>query len=86
MLSRRRHEGGPVRVPAEVARGIEAVRHSGLCNMLDRPVVIDLARMLGHEATAEWIEANKTAYAELVFHGLVVDEGDSHATYYANGG
>lgn len=74
MLPRRKYEGGPVRVPAEVARGIEEVRRSGATNMLDRPMVIDIARLLDYDEAADWIEANKSTYAELVFRGLEVDD------------
>ena len=47
--------GSPVPVPAQVFDGIEAVRLSGLTNMLDRPVVGDLAEAMGFEHAARWV-------------------------------
>jgi len=43
-------------VTREVLDGLEAVRTSGLTNMLDRPVVVELARQMGFDETARWIE------------------------------
>jgi len=57
-------------VPENVLRGIEAVRKSGLTNMLDRPMVIKLVRELGVPEAAEWIEKNRKLYAEGIFKGF----------------
>jgi hypothetical protein len=54
--------------------GSEAVRRSAATNMLDRPTVIGIARELGWHEAADWIETNMSAYAELVFCGLGVDD------------
>ena len=60
----------PIPVPENVLRGIDAVRKSGLTNMLARPVVIKLARELGFPEAANWIENNRKLYAEGVFKGF----------------
>jgi len=60
-------------VPENVLRGIEAVRKSGLTNMLDRPMVIKLAWELGFPDAAEWIENNRKQYAEGIFKGFRAD-------------
>lgn len=63
-----------VTIPAAVYAGLEAVRQSGLSNMLDRPRVIELAEMMGYDETADWLRANRTAYSEGVFAGFVPGE------------
>ena len=68
-------DDAPVRipVPALVWQGIDAVRLSGLTNMLDRPEVIRIARELDFSEAAGWIEAHPKEYAEGVFRGFVVE-------------
>mgnify|MGYP006295764127 FL=1 len=68
-------DDAPVRipVPAVVWQGIDAVRLSGLTNMLDRPEVVRIARELDFTAAAGWIEAHPKKYAEGVFRGFVVE-------------
>jgi hypothetical protein len=66
---------GPVRVSHEVFAGLEAVRESGLTNMLDRPVVIEIAETMGFRETALWIRAHRDLYAIGIFQGFEV-EGD----------
>lgn len=65
----------PARIPisALVWQGIDAVRLSGLTNMLDRPVVARLAGDLGYPDSARWIEEHPKEYAEGVFRGFIVD-------------
>lgn len=60
-------------VPAVVWQGIDAVRLSGLTNMLDRPEVVRIAGELGFPEAARWIETHPKEYAEGVFRGFVVD-------------
>ena len=60
----------PVPVPRDVFDGIEAVRRSGLTNMLDRPRVAELAAEFGFNEAAEWIAANRDLYARAIFHGF----------------
>ena len=62
-----------IAIPALVWQGIDAVRLSGLTNMLDRPVVVRLAGELGYPDAARWIEEHPKEYAEGVFRGFVVD-------------
>lgn len=64
---------GPVEVSAEVYEGIEAVRRSGLTNMLDRPVVAHLADELGFAESASWVREHRDLYARALFHGFQVD-------------
>lgn len=65
---------GPVKVPPDVYDGIEAVRASGLTNMLDRNTVAGLAVRLGFPAAADWIRENPSLYSRAVFHGLKAKE------------
>lgn len=58
-------------VPAAVLDGLEAVKRSGLTNMLDRPMVARLALEMGHVDLAFWIEANPGLYAQGIFRGFV---------------
>jgi hypothetical protein len=60
-------------IPALVWQGIDAVRLSGLTNMLDRLVVARLAGELGWPDAARWIEEHPKEYAEGVFRGFIVD-------------
>jgi hypothetical protein len=70
-------KGGRVLVSREVLEGIEAVRRSGLTNMLDRPVVAELAEAMGFEAAARWVRENRDLYARGVFQGFeAVEEPD----------
>ncbi len=66
---------GPVRVPPEVLKGLEAVRRSGLTNMLDRPAVATIAAWMGHEATARWVREHRDLYARGVFRGFEAEGG-----------
>jgi len=59
-----------VRVPNEVPEGIVAVRDSGLTNMLDRPVVAQLAAEMGFAEAARWVEAHRKEYADGIFRGF----------------
>jgi len=65
-----------VRVSEDVMRGLDAVRESGLTNMLARDTVARLAREWGFEATARWIETHHKQYAEGLFAGFAVKEAD----------
>ena len=65
---------GAVRVTRGVYEGIEAVRRSGLTNMLDRPVVARLAGEMGYEDASRWVRLHRDLYSRAVFHGLKVEE------------
>ncbi len=63
-----------VKVPKAVLDGLEAVRKSGLTNMLDRPVVAELAREFGFEEAARWIRARRRDFAAGIFQGFEAEE------------
>ncbi len=63
-----------IRVPAKALEGIEAVRRSGLVNMLDRNGVAEVAMALGLPAVAAWVAAEPGQYARGVFRGFEADE------------
>ena len=68
--------GDKIQIPAEVLRGIEAVRVSGRTNMLDRPAVAAIALELGYVDAAFWLEdkANHKTYATGIFQGFAEEE------------
>lgn len=61
---------GPVQVPAEVLRGIDAVLESGRTNMFDVATVCDLADEFGYEETVRWIRANEQLYCRGLFNSF----------------
>jgi len=63
-----------VRVPKAVLDGLEAVRRSGLTNMLARTTVADLAEEFGFDETARWIGAHRDLYAHGIFRGFEAEE------------
>ena len=63
-----------IRVPAKILDGIEAVRRSGLVNMLDRNGVAEVAMALGLPTVAAWVVAEPGQYARGVFRGFVAEE------------
>lgn len=65
-----------VEITQDVYEGLEFIRQSGVTNMLDRPMVLQLAREWEFEATADWIESVDTrTYGELIFKGpIVIDD------------
>ncbi len=65
-----------IKVPNEVLKGIIAIRDSGLTNMLDRPVVVQLAAEMGYDEVARWIKACPREYAQGVFQGFDGHESD----------
>lgn len=67
-----------VEISQQVFDGLEFIRQSGVTNMLDRPMVLELAKEWGFEATADWIERVDTrTYAGLIFKGPRVIEGET---------
>ncbi len=70
-MDRYKIEGDPIVVGPAVIEGIDAVRETGLTNMLDRLEVARIAHTLGHYAARAWIDANPTAYVEGVMRGFV---------------
>jgi hypothetical protein len=75
MIDRKRETvaPAPIRVSREVFAGLEAVRQSGLTNMFDRPVVIQLAETMGFAETARWVQAHRDLYAAGIFQGFEVE-------------
>jgi len=63
-----------VEVPRGVLDGLEAVRQSGLTNMLDRAAVALLAAEFGFEDAARWIETHKKEFAAGIFRGFEATE------------
>jgi len=66
-----RHKGDPVVVWGDVLKGIDAVRATGLVNMLEYKEVSMLAGASGHLAAGKWIIENPTVYTEGVMKGFV---------------
>jgi hypothetical protein len=73
-MKRVRLQGDRVRVAAEIFEGIEAVRLSGLTNMLDRPVVARIAEEMGYEESVRWVREHRDLYARAIFQGFEVVE------------
>lgn len=68
----------PVPIPAAVFDGLEAVRRSGLTNMLDRLRVIEIAELWDYDETAAWLRVNRILYAQGIFQGFqVCEEGET---------
>ena len=68
-------ERGKTQVPSQdIIDGILAVRDTGLTNMFDVAVVIDIANTLGYNITAKWIQANMIEYAKGIMQGYEVVE------------
>lgn len=65
-----------VEITRYVYEGLEFIRQSGVTNMLDRPMVLQLAKEWEFKATADWIESVDTrTYGELIFKGpIVIDD------------
>jgi hypothetical protein len=65
-----------VPVPRAVYDGLDAVRRSGLTNMLDRPRVAELADELGFPESAAWVREDRGRYAQAVFRGIRAADED----------
>ncbi len=66
-----------VQITKAVFDGLEFIRRSGATNMLDRPVVLQLAREWSFTETADWIERVDTGtYGRLILQGPDVIETD----------
>ena len=59
-------------VPRAVYEGITAVRNSGMFNMLDLPAVAGLARQMGFDEAADWLNdrGNRSTYSQGIFRGF----------------
>jgi len=81
----------PVKVPAEVLAGLNAVRESGRVNMFDAPGVQEVANQLGHHALVVWMEdqmirrthsiryGRPSDYSRGLWNGFEAEEGSEHA-------
>jgi hypothetical protein len=66
-----------VQISRAVFDGLEFIRRSGATNMLDRPMVLNLAKEWGFPDTVDWIESVDTGtYGRLIFQGPDVIEDD----------
>jgi hypothetical protein len=63
-------KSGPVKVPLDVLTGLEAVRESGLVNMLDSHEVQRVADRMDYYAVVVWIQENRQLYGSGVFLGF----------------
>ncbi|MHB1002109.1 MAG: DUF5049 domain-containing protein [Armatimonadota bacterium] len=68
---------GKIRIPKDVFEGLEAIRRSGKTNMLDVPMVIELALNMGYVDTACWVHENSKTYVSGLFNGFEPQEGDN---------
>lgn len=59
-----------VKAPQTVIDTIEAIRESGVTNMLDRRAVQFYADRRGCFETVMWLEDNRTEYGRSVFEGF----------------
>jgi hypothetical protein len=66
----------PIKIPAEVKKGLDVIRGSGLTNMLDYPKVMQMARDLGYFDTVDWLHVNKSSYGKGIFEGFEVSEDE----------
>ena len=69
MQAEEEQQGGPVMVPAEVLRGLEAVRQSG-AHMVERTHVLVLAKRMGYRQTVRWVEEHQDQYARGISCGF----------------
>lgn len=77
MEKERRENNEKVQITKAVFDGLEFIRRSGATNMLDRPMVLHLAREWDFTDTADWIErADIATYGRLIFQGpdVVMDD------------
>ena len=68
----------PIPITKAVFEGLEAVRLSGVTNMLDRPRVTEILDQMGLDEAAEWVRNHKSEYSHGVFQGFqAVEEPES---------
>jgi hypothetical protein len=63
----------PVRVPAEVLRGIRKAQESSVVNKYSVTEVTFAAQALEEEAARSWVVRHPTLYLQGVFNGFVED-------------
>jgi hypothetical protein len=57
--------------PARFCQVMEAIRRSGLTNMLDRKAVGQIAQEMGFEEIADWIRTHRREFAEFILGGRI---------------
>ena len=55
--------------PPRLMEVLETIRLSGKTNMLDIPMVVELALGLGEIEVANWVNTHHRDYVEIIFHG-----------------
>lgn len=76
-MERKPSKEAKVQVSETVFEGLDLIRSSGVTNMLDRPMVQQLAWERGLEETAQWLEQiDSRTYGRLIFQGVEVIDGD----------
>jgi len=60
-----------VPIPEEVFAVIDGIRRSGITNMLDRNMVVEIARQLNFPDEADWIDRHRREFAEGIFRGFI---------------
>jgi len=58
-----------VPIPEAVYAVIDGIRRSGVTNMLDRNMVVEIARQLNFPDEAAWIDKHRREYSEAIFRG-----------------
>jgi len=59
-----------VPIPEAVFAVIDGIRRSGVTNMLDRNMVVEIARQLSFPDEAVWIDKHRREYSEGIFRGF----------------
>ena len=76
VIERGGRNSNAVPVPGAVLDGITAVKDSGMFNMMDLPAVAGLARQLGFDEAADWMNdrRNRSTYSLGIFRGFRASE------------
>lgn len=70
MEKENREASNRVQIAKSAYEGLQFIRRSGVTNMLDRPMVLNLAREWDLNETADWIESVDTGtYGRLILLG-----------------
>ncbi|MDR1263336.1 MAG: DUF5049 domain-containing protein [Oscillospiraceae bacterium] len=64
----------------EIKAGVRLIARLGYTNMFARQNVIEIAKSLGNDKLARWIEENQTAYGNLILTGKLPDDEDGNET------
>ena len=61
---------------SEIRRITRKIAATGMTNMFDVPVVIQIAETMGYNEYAHWVHANKSAYGAMVLTGKLSDDDE----------